>query len=73
MGSSFVVDLIIFGLFQCWFIDDDMKRRQMMSSDDSTRILRWVGKYIPFFGLAAYYTFRAPLPSKATAIIDNEL
>ena len=69
VGSSFVVDLIIFGLFQCWFIDDDMKRRQM-SMESDTRVLRWVGKYIPFFGLAAYYTFRAPLPSKV--VMDNE-
>lgn len=57
VGSSFIVDLVIFGLFQWWLVDDDMKRRGM---DDE--VLRAVGKYVPFFGMAAYLALRPSLP-----------
>jgi len=54
VGSSFVVDLVIFGFFQGWLVDDDSKRRGMDSSSPLTK----AAKYIPFFGLAAYLIFR---------------
>ena len=56
VGSSFIVDLIIFALFQGWFIDDDMRRRGVQLSE--LKELRWLGKIIPFFGLALYLAFR---------------
>lgn len=60
VGSSFLVDLAIFALFQGWLVDDDLKRRKM-SSDT---FLANIAKYVPFFGMAAYLTFRTPLPQK---------
>ena len=61
VGSSFIVDLVIFAAFQSWFVDDDLKRRGVQEKDLS--LLRNVGKYVPFFGLATYLTVRPPLPS----------
>eukprot|EP00956_Cyclotella_meneghiniana_P028151 scaffold64941_cov77-Cyclotella_meneghiniana.AAC.4 len=60
VGSSFIVDLVIFAAFQSWFVDDDLKRRGIEQNDQS--ILRNVAKYVPFFGLATYLTVRPPLP-----------
>ena len=60
VGSSFLVDLAIFGLFQAWLVDDDLKRRGVAAGDLPR--LRWVGKYLPFFGLAAYLTLRPSFP-----------
>lgn len=65
VGSSFIVDLILFGLFQSWFVDDDMKRRGMNIEKGEMVILRSVAKYIPFFGMVMYSTLRPPLPSKS--------
>eukprot|EP00571_Detonula_confervacea_P010369 CAMPEP_0172301720 /NCGR_PEP_ID=MMETSP1058-20130122/3545_1 /TAXON_ID=83371 /ORGANISM="Detonula confervacea, Strain CCMP 353" /LENGTH=646 /DNA_ID=CAMNT_0013011937 /DNA_START=59 /DNA_END=1996 /DNA_ORIENTATION=+ len=52
VGSSFIVDLVIFGAFQGWFVDDDLKRRGVDVEDGEEAILRNVAKYVPFFGLA---------------------
>jgi ketosteroid isomerase-like protein len=60
VGSSFLVDLAIFALFQGWLVNDDLKRRGM-SSDSA---LANVAKFVPFFGMAAYLTLRSPLPEK---------
>ncbi|KAL3800334.1 hypothetical protein HJC23_003630 [Cyclotella cryptica] len=62
VGSSFIVDLVIFAVFQSWFVDDDLKRRGVQAGDLS--LLRNVAKYVPFFGLAAYLSFRPLLPSR---------
>lgn len=62
VGSSFLVDLVIFAAFQSWFIDDDLQRRGI--KNDESMILRNVAKYIPFFGLAYYLTFRPALPDR---------
>jgi hypothetical protein len=59
VGSSFLVDLAIFAGFQGWFIDDDLQRRGVQSDEET--MLRNVGKYVPFFGLAYYLTFRPGL------------
>lgn len=61
VGSSFLVDLAIFAVFQGWFIDDDLQRRSV-ASDDLVG-LRNIAKFIPFFGLAYYLTFRPSLAS----------
>ena len=57
VGSSFFVDLAIFGLFQGWLIDDDMQRRGMLRHDHS--VLNLVAKFVPFFGMAAYLVLRS--------------
>lgn len=64
VGSSFLVDLVIFALFQGWFIDDDMKRRGV--NDNELIALRNVAKFIPFYGLVAYLTFRPGFPSNSS-------
>jgi len=61
VGSSFIVDLAIFALFQGWFVDDDLSRRGV--AEEELMVLRNAAKFIPFFGLAAYLTFRPALPS----------
>ena len=67
VGSSFVVDLIIFGLFQGWLVDDDIKRRVDASSNNDgvessspmpLTLLTNIAKYVPFFGMAAYLILR---------------
>jgi len=62
VGSSFIVDLAIFAIFQSWFVDDDLQRRGV--SEDELMGLRNVAKFVPFFGLAAYITLRPELPSR---------
>jgi len=61
VGFSFLVDLAIFGLFQGWLVDDDLRRRGL--DPELTGSLRTVGKYVPFFGLVAYLLMRPALPS----------
>jgi len=69
VGSSFIVDLIIFGLFQGWLVDDDLRRRGIVldegSADGKIQLLRNVAKFVPFFGLAAYLTLRPNLPTRS--------
>jgi hypothetical protein len=64
VGCSFLVDLVIFSLFQGWLIEDDLKRRGVMEvgkMDTSLRIPELVGKFIPFYGLAFYFWNRPKL------------
>jgi len=63
LGSSFVVDLVLFGLFQGWLVDDDLKRRGV--ADGESGALRAVAKFVPFYGLCAYLTLRPTLPRRA--------
>lgn len=65
VGSSFLVDLVIFAVFQSWFVDDDLKRRGVEEGELTD--LRNVAKYVPFFGLVAYLTLRPPLPTRKIA------
>ena len=65
VGSSFIVDLIIFAVFQSWFVDDDLKRRGVVNGE--MQVLRNVAKYVPFFGLAVYLTARPPLSAQENA------
>ena len=62
VGSSFLVDLAIFAAFQGWFVDDDLKRRGVMNGE--LMVLRNAAKYVPFFGLTVYFTFRPSLPTR---------
>lgn len=59
VGSSFLVDLAIFALFQGWLVEDDLKRRGVLGE---ARTLEAIAKYVPFFGLAGYLMFRPKLP-----------
>jgi ketosteroid isomerase-like protein len=63
VGSSFLVDLAIFGLFQGWMVDDDLKRRGYRPGVDAPW-LPVVAKYVPFFGLALYLAVRPRLPDR---------
>jgi len=67
VGSSFIVDLVIFALFQGWLVDDDMRRRGVNVDGGELAGLRIVAKLVPFFGLAAYLSLR---PSLADARSD---
>jgi ketosteroid isomerase-like protein len=62
VGSSFLVDLAIFGVFQGWLVDDDLKRRGFRPGLDAPWWLPAVAKYVPFFGLALYLASRPTLP-----------
>lgn len=57
VGSSFLVDLAIFALFQGWLVDDDVRRRGM----DPASTLVKAAKYVPFLGLALYLTSRSEI------------
>ena len=54
VGSSFLVDLAIFAVFQGWLVEDDAKRRNL----DSNSKLAKVAKYVPFFGMVIYLASR---------------
>ena len=69
VGSSFLVDLVIFAMFQGWFIDDDLQRRGV--ANDDLMALRNVGKFLPFFGLVSYLTFRPSLPCREDDSIES--
>ena len=56
MGSSFVVDLVIFALFQGWLVDDDLRRRGVAEGELGS--LRSIAKFVPFAGLGYYLTAR---------------
>jgi ketosteroid isomerase-like protein len=60
LGSSFVVDLALFALFQGALIDDDLKRRGVAPEDAGA--LRALATFVPFFGLVGYLALRPPLP-----------
>ena len=62
VGSSFIVDLVIFALFQGWLIDDDFQRRR-----GEGNLVPYVGKFFPFFGLALYLILRPSLPENQEA------
>lgn len=62
VGSSFLVDFVIFYAFQGWLVDDDLRRRGV--ADENLGTLRSVAKYIPFFGLAAYMFLRPEIAER---------
>jgi hypothetical protein len=68
VGSSFIVDLVIFAIFQSWFIDDDLRRRGVNPDDKNMTselsLLRYSAKFVPFFGLVTYLTYRPPLKTR---------
>jgi len=71
LGSSFVVDLALFALFQGWLVDDDLRRRGVdplqLSGTSNVAVLRLAAKFVPFVGLCAYLAFRPPLPTRPSA------
>lgn len=75
LSASFIVDLVLYSLFQAWLVPDDLKRRGVgidstLASTSNDSLERTGQKYlalstIPFFGLAAYLLVRPPLPTIA--------
>ena len=63
VGSSFIVDLVIFATFQSWLVDDDL-RRQGVTPEVELTFLRYAAKFVPFFGLVAYSLLRPELPTQ---------
>jgi len=71
---SFIVDLIYFGIFQGWLVDDDVARRRIGTSTSTIsgdggncsfdKIIVGSAKYVPFFGLAAYLLTRPSQPPR---------
>lgn len=62
LAFSFVVDLVLFAVFQGWLVDDDLKRRG--ASPQEYTGLRAVAKYVPFLGLCSYLVLRPSYPSR---------
>ncbi|ALF54576.1 hypothetical protein ACX27_19760 [Nostoc piscinale CENA21] len=56
LAYSFVVDMLVFWLFQSWLVKDDMARRQW----NNEKIL-WLVRLIPFWGLIIYLWLRPSL------------
>lgn len=69
IAATFILDFWVFGIFQGWLVDDDWKRRGRSLEEES--FLRNVAKFIPFFGLAAYLTFRPSYPSISDGFDDD--
>lgn len=57
LAYSFLLDLLVFWLFQSWLVTDDMARRQW--HDDKAL---WITRLIPFVGLVFYLLRRPALP-----------
>lgn len=62
LASSFVVDLVLFALFQGWLVDDDLRRRGVGPNECGG--LRAAAKFVPFLGLCAYVFLRPALPER---------
>jgi hypothetical protein len=69
LGTSFVVDLVLFACFQGWLVDDDLRRRGVEPSDAGA--LGAVAKFVPFVGMCAYLALRPPLPERPAASADQ--
>ena len=54
-----VTDLVLFGLFQGWLVDDDLARRGVGVGEQPA--LRAVAKFVPFYGMCAYLLLRPEL------------
>lgn len=74
VGSSFIVDLVIFAAFQGWLVTDDMKRRGvnvkllgpftesgLREPNEAERMAVLFCRVLPFFGMAYYFLNRPPL------------
>mmetsp|Transcript_24177 Transcript_24177/g.67024 ORF Transcript_24177/g.67024 Transcript_24177/m.67024 type:complete len:631 (+) Transcript_24177:196-2088(+) len=68
VGSSFLVDLVIFGLFQFWLVEDDLRRRGIENTNTPLAV---TAKYVPFFGLASYLMFRPALPDESKRLTND--
>ena len=63
LGTSFIVDLTYFALFQGWLIDDDVRRREVVNDDPSRNSAPFAGvaKFVPFYGLVAHMLTRTQI------------
>lgn len=70
VGSSFIVDLVIFGLFQGWLVDDDLRRRGVDVDNGEEKVLSTVAKFLPFFGLIIYFSLRPSFQPRSVELLD---
>lgn len=63
LAYSFMVDVIVFWLFQGWLVADDMARRQWHH-----RPTGWIARLLPFLGLIIYFWRRPRLLDQADRI-----
>ena len=54
---------MLFGLFQGWLVDDDLRRRGVTDASELAT-LSAVAKFVPFYGMCAYLTLRPALPAR---------
>ena len=68
MGTSFIIDIFIFILFQSWLVEDDLKRRggATVIPPAEEKTLVDIARNVPFFGLVYYLLNRPPLPTSTT-------
>jgi hypothetical protein len=71
LGSSFVVDLVLFACFQGWLVDDDLRRRGVTEASEAAT-LRALAKFVPFFGMCAYLALRPALPLRVGSYSDTQ-
>lgn len=57
LAYSFVVDCVVFWVFQGWLVKDDMARRRWQNST-----MLWVARLVPFVGLVIYLWQRPQFP-----------
>lgn len=53
LAYSFLIDLLVFWLFQGWLVSDDMARRQWVNP-----AIGWIARLVPFVGLVVYMVRR---------------
>ncbi|KAF3890335.1 MULTISPECIES: hypothetical protein [Nostocales] len=61
LAYSFLIDFVVFWIFQSWLVPDDMARRHWQ---DPT--ILWIVRFVPFVGLVVFLLRRPSLP------IDSE-
>lgn len=64
LAYSFLIDMLVFWLFQSWLVKDDMARRQWHNEQ-----ILWIVRFIPFWGLIIYFWQR---PSLAIAQLKGD-
>lgn len=56
LAYSFLIDMLVFWMFQSWLVKDDMARRQWHNEK-----LLWLVRLVPFWGLIIYFWLRPSL------------
>ncbi|BAY40642.1 hypothetical protein NIES2111_50290 [Nostoc sp. NIES-2111] len=56
LAYSFLIDMLVFWVFQSWLVKDDMARRQWHNDQ-----VLWIVRFVPFWGLIIYFWQRPSL------------